>query len=242
MRAPDRIGAPHFEAPPALGRQRLLEHEETEQRVGDRDGGGDEERRARAIGVADDAAECGADDEADAEGGTREAEIRGALLRRRNVGDVGVDRRIGRARYAGEKAAHEQPDDGRRKAGDQVIDAERDERNDQHGTASKPVAQIAEDGRAEKLHQREDEHQPTAPARRARQAFAGQFGDDLGCHRNDDAKTDRVDQHGDEDEGQREAAGRPGNGLAHPSPKSDRLHRSGRLLRRLAIFSLSLLL
>ncbi len=214
----DRIGAPKLEFATPLGRQGFLQHHKAEQRIGEREGGRDEERRAGAPMIADDAAECRPDDEADAEGRARQSEIRRALLGRRHVRDIGVDRRVGRARDARQEASDEQPGDGRRRARDRIIDRERDQRDDEHGPAAEAVAQVSDRRRAQELHQRIDEQQPAAPARRPAQALARQLFDDGGRDRDDDAQPDRVDQHGREDEGQRIPAGQRPRVLAHPTP------------------------
>ena len=165
------IGAPQFEFAAVFGGQRFLQHEKAEQRIGERKTGGDEEGQARAI-FAQHATDRRSDDEADAEGRTDEPEIRRALFRRRDIGDIGIGRGVAGARHAGQKAADEQPPDRRRQAGDQIIDAEREQRGDQHRPPAEAIAEIADHRRTQKQHQREDEAEPAAIARGAAETGA----------------------------------------------------------------------
>jgi hypothetical protein len=157
--------------------------------------------------LAEQAADHRAQNKTQAEGGAGQAEIGGAFFRRRDVGDIGVDGGIGAAGHARQGAADEQPGDGGGKAGDGVIQAQHQQRQDQDRPPPEPVRQIADQGRTQKLHGGIDEEQPAAPARRAGQRLMGQFRDDAGRYRNDQPQADRVDQHGHEDEEECEAAG-----------------------------------
>ena len=82
------IGARPFELAAPLGRQRLGQHEEAEDHVGQRQRGGDEERRARIEVLGHEAADDRPEREAGTPGGADEAEIPGAIFVVADVADV----------------------------------------------------------------------------------------------------------------------------------------------------------
>ena len=61
---------------------------------------------------------------AQAEGSADQSEIGGAFFRRRDIGDIGIGSGIGRPRHARQRPADEQPGDGGREPGDQIIHAQ----------------------------------------------------------------------------------------------------------------------
>ena len=202
----ERIGARPVKRAARLPRQRLRQREVAERGVGERDGAGGEERRPRPQ-APEQAADGRTDDEADTERRPHETEILRAPRRRGDVRDVGVRRREGCARHARHHAPDEQPRDHGRKSHDQVVATEREQREQQHRPAPEAIAQVAEHRGAEELQQRVHERQPAAVNGGPVHAHSGELHDEPRQDRQDDAKADRVDQHGDEDEREGATAG-----------------------------------
>ena len=116
---------------------------------------------SRSQVVAEQSAENRPDDEADAKHGVEQAEATGSLVLGRNVGDVG--RRHGDigAGQASNGAAEQQHPKLRRERHDDIIDRRARQGNEQHGTPAEVVAQSAEHGREDELHDRiERGHDP----------------------------------------------------------------------------------
>jgi hypothetical protein len=203
---PERIRPRPLEGAPTLARQRLRQSEQPERRVEQRERGGREERHARTE-RAEQPANRRSEHEADAECGADEAEVLRALLGRTDVRDVGVCRRVRSAGYACDEAAGEQPPQHRRESHDEVVDTQRKQRSQQHRAPSEPIAEIADNRRAEELGDGINEIQPAAVARGLAQARAAQVHDQRRQHGNDDPEADRVDQHRDEDKDDRGAVG-----------------------------------
>src|SRR6202034_4171180 len=192
--------------------------------VGERNRAGGEERRP-GTEAAEQSADRGPEYEADAERRSHETEMLGALLRRADVGHVGIRGRERGSRDAGDHAAREQPADHRRRAHDQVVAPQRPQRKQQYRAAPEAVAEVSEHRRAEELHQRVDERQPAAVGRRAVHGDPGQLHDEARQHRQDDAEADRVDQHRDEYEGER---GPAAASFAHGAQTNDTPARCSR--------------
>ncbi len=158
--------------------------------------------------LAEHAADGGSDDKANAESGAHQTEICRTLVGRAYIGDIGIRGGIGGAGDAGKQAGDEQPRDRRRQRGDQIVDAQHGQRGDQDRSTPESIAQVADGGCTEKLHQGEHEVEPAAPKRGGAHALSGQFTDELRDYRDDDAEADGIDQHGDENKRQRVTAGR----------------------------------
>ena len=93
---------------------------------------------ARGPKLAEQSADGRPEDEADAEGRAHEAEALRALAGSADVGDVGVSGRERGAGDARDRAPDEQPADRRREPHDEVVTAERQQREQQH----RPAAEV----------------------------------------------------------------------------------------------------
>ena len=171
--------------------------------------GRDPERQAR-IDRAGEAAERRTEHEAGAERDAEHAEARRALLRRRHVGDVGEAGRDARRRDAGNDAPDEQPrtatarapsgcSRGRARYSTIRITGRRPKRSDS-------APSIGENRNC--ISAQAVPKMPSISAARRRVA-AHEIDDQARQHRNDDAERQHVEQHGDEDEHEGGAAGRP---------------------------------
>jgi len=118
----ERIGPPPGEARSSLGRQRFRKDQQPVKGVGQAQRRRDPERQAR-VDIAGEPAERGPEHEARAEGYARQSETGGTLLRRGDVGDVGIRGRNARRADAGNHPAHEQPPQVRRQRHQDVIEA-----------------------------------------------------------------------------------------------------------------------
>ena len=136
------------------------------------------------------------------------AEHRRALLRRRDVGDIGECRRDARRGDARDHPADEQPDQRRRQRHQHIVERQPEIRQQHHRPPAEPVRQAAEDRREEKLHQRPDGAEQAEDPRRARGVVVDEAFHQLGQDRHDQAEREHVEQNGDEDEGHRAAARR----------------------------------
>jgi hypothetical protein len=96
------------------------------------------ERKAQ-INVAKIPAHGGANDETEAKDGADQTEGFGALFRLRHISDVGKCRGHVRGGDSGNKAADEKPAQGRRECHKNVVDAQSEARNEDHGTAAKTI-------------------------------------------------------------------------------------------------------
>ena len=76
------------------------------------------------------------------EGGADHAEGLAALLRRRDVGDIGIGRGVGGAANAGDQPAEEEPGDGRREGGEEIVDAETGDGEQKHRAPAIGVGEI----------------------------------------------------------------------------------------------------
>jgi hypothetical protein len=86
----------------------------------------------------------------------------------------------------------------------------------------------AHDRRAQELHDRKGVEQPSAVGRCFADRTADERHDDLGQHRNDDAESDGVDEHGDEDEQKSKSAR---TDFGHNSPRRLSIGRQRNALR-----------
>jgi len=122
-----------------------------------------------------------------------------ALFRRRDIRDEGICGNIHRTGHSCDSATDKQPGDRGRKTRQQVVEAIRKQRNQNDRTSSEAIAQIADDGTAEKLQHRVGHQNVSAGARR--RCFVGfsHAQQQLRQHRHHDAEADRVDDAGDED-------------------------------------------
>ena len=194
-----RVGALRIERAPCFRRQRFRQDEAAEGEIQQRQGGGDEEGRAGTEG-AEQAADGRPQDEPRPERRADEPEVLRASVGRADVGEVGIGGRVRRAGHAGDGPPGEQPDESGRDTHDQIIEAEREQREQDHRSASEAIAQVAEHRSAEELHHGVGEPQPAAVDRGPAQSLAGQLPDQLGHDGQDHAEPDGVDQHGHEDE------------------------------------------
>jgi len=181
--------------------QRLGQDEVAVHPVDERDSRREEERHLYPE-LTENSTQYGADDEAQTKGRTDEAEVLSPLFGRADVGDVGRGRREARTHDPGHDAAEEQPPDGRGKSDDDVVDTEPEERDQQDGTPPEAVAQASEHGREQELHDGERKHEPTAVQGSVAEIAPQQVADELRENRDDDAKTDDIEQEGYEDEPQ----------------------------------------
>ncbi len=95
---------------------------------------------------AEQAAEGGADHEADAECGPYQAKGPRSVFGRRDVGDVGGRRGETRRRQAIEESAKKQPTGRRRQRHQHVVEAKAGHGQQQDGPPSKPVRKRPEEG------------------------------------------------------------------------------------------------
>src|SRR4029079_12002348 len=162
---------------------------------GDRRGGPD---RRGVTDVREEAAQPGADDEAETERRPEQAEQLGAVLRRRDVADIGArggdvaarqpvhDAREEEHREALGQREHDEADDGTGEA------------EDEDGTAPPAVGPVAEHRRRDQLRERERrKQQPDRDRRRAERLRVERQ------QRNDDAEPDQVDEDRQEDDDER---------------------------------------
>ena len=201
---PDRIGAPPVEGTPVLAGEAFGQHQPAIGGVGKGQPGRDHERHARAE-FGDDAAERRADDEAKAERHTDQPEIGGAALGRRDIGDIGISGREGRAGDPRHQPRRDQPGQRRRKAHGDIVEAIGQQAGEQHRPPSEAIGQSADHRAGDELGDGVEEHHPAADQRRGVERLAGQRDDQTGQHRDDDPEANGVDQHRHEDEGQRAA-------------------------------------
>ena len=202
----DGVGAGEREGAAVFGRQRLRQHEPAIGEVEDGQSRRHEEGHARAE-VAEQAADGGADDEAEPEGRAHHAEDLGAVLRLGDVGEEGIGGGVGRTADAGEDAADEEPDHVGREARQQIVDREAEDREQQHRAAAHGVRQVADGGAEQELHAAIGEEQPAAPDRGAGEVGPAHLLDEARQHRHDQAEAHHVEEHGDEDEDDGEFAG-----------------------------------
>jgi hypothetical protein len=160
-----------------------------------------------AADSADEPADGRPEHEPRAERRADDAEVLGAILRPRNIGDVRHCRHVHRTRHAGHRAAKKEPPDRRREGRHQIVQPVRHERQQDNGPAAEPVAQVAHHRSEEELQTRVGHQQPSKDRRRVRVVLARQRADEIGQHGNHDAESHRVDQDGEEDEQERP----PGN-------------------------------
>ncbi len=180
--------------------ERLRQQEEGEEEGDDADAGRRIERHARAE-LAEHAADQRPGDEADAEGGADQAEIRRPPLRRRDVGDVGRGGRDRRAHDAADDARQRHHPQVRRDRQQEVVDAQADQRHQHDRPAAEAVRQRAEGRPEEELHQRVERQQPAVEGRGRADGVAGQL---LHQHRDDrqhDADAEDVDDQRYEQDG-----------------------------------------
>ncbi len=189
---------PHLHAaPPALlHEQRQRDDAEEGERSAD------EHRRLEsgmaAFGMRQQAAERGADDEADVERGPQQRHAARALLGRRHVGDVALDHRAVAAGKPAQDAHEERHIHVRRQCHGDVAQAIAEHRPHQHRLAADAVRQppperLAEEG-ADGIGR---EHQRDLPGRGVeRLGVEGQ-------QRHHDAEAQQVDEHDRQQRGQR---------------------------------------
>ena len=197
----DRVCAGPAERHAPLGRQGFGQDEIAVGRVCKGQACRHPERQPR-VQVAHDAAERRSQHEADAEGRTDQPERAGAVLRRRHVRDVGVGRGEACRRDARDDAAEEQPRQRGRDRHQDVVEAEPQHGEQQHGTASVPVRQRAQDRREEELHEAPGGAEDAVDLGGPRRVAAHHALDQLRQHRNDDAERHHVEHHHHEDEGE----------------------------------------
>jgi len=125
------IGPRQREGPPLFARQRFRQHEIAIDEVQPRNARSYKKRHARTE-FAKQPANRRSDDEAEPESSPHHAEGLGAIFRRRDVGEIGIGRRIRGPAQSCDDAANEQPDHRRRKRGEQIIDSQPSDREQQH--------------------------------------------------------------------------------------------------------------
>jgi hypothetical protein len=207
VRSADPIGAGPAEWRPPLGRERLRQDQEAIERVGEAQTGGNPERQPR-LDIAQEAAERGSEDETRAKGCADLAEHGGALVRRRQVGDIGKGGRDTRRGDAGDHPPYEQPGQRRRERHQHVVRSQPEIRHQHHGPASEPIRQRACDRREDELHQRPGGAKQAEDARGLCGIVVDEAFDELWQDRNDDAERQHVEQDRDKDEGGRRAVRR----------------------------------
>jgi len=217
VQAPERdqsIGARHVEPAPFFRRQALPEHEKAEQEVERCEKSGGEKGQAGAI-FAQYAAERRPEDESQAKGSPDQPEILRALLRRRDIGDIGIGGAETRAHDPGNDPRDEQPEQCRRKSHQHIGDGIAAERAEQYRSSAETVGQVSDNRSEDKLHRGIGKGQPAGIDRSPRQGTAGDIGDQLRQHGHDDAKAQHVDQHDQENEDQGGLARGSGIGWGH---------------------------
>ena len=207
MQCAERIGAFPAERRAAFRRQRLRQDQQTIERVGKAQARRDPERQAR-IHAAEQTAERRPQDKSGAERRADLAEHRGALFRRRHIGDIGKGGRDARRGDARNDPADEQPDQRRRQRHQHIVQRQPEIRQQHHRPPAEPVRQRAEDRREHKLHQRPGGAEQAEDPRRRRGIVVDKAFDQLRQDRHDQAEREHVEQDGDEDEGRRAAAHR----------------------------------
>ena len=182
-----------------LRRQGFRQDQQAVEPVGESQACGDQERQAQ-VDLAQEAADARPDDEPDAEGRAEQAEGGGALLRRGDVGDVGA-----RGGEAGggdpvQRPADEQPRKRRSEGHEQIVDAEAEDRDQQHRPTAEAVRQHAEDRREEELHDRPDGGEHHLPVGGQGRVAAIQGLHEVGQDRDHDPERDHVHQRRGVDE------------------------------------------
>src|SRR5205823_6144010 len=132
------------------------------------------------------------------EGDPNQAEVRGALFWRTDVGDVGADWRERRAENTGDDATEHEPRDGRRQTEQDVVEAEPGQGEEDDRPPPESVRERAEHWRAEELHDRVDRHEQPEHEGRLADRTAEQVLNESGQDGNDQTHAQYVDEQGDE--------------------------------------------
>ncbi len=207
----DRIGLLPAERRPFVLGQGFRQDEQAVAPVDQGQARGHPERQARAD-AAEEAAERGAQHEADAERRPDQAEVLRPLLRRRDVGDVGSGGGEAGRGDARDQAAEEKPGQVRRHGHDDVVHPQAEDGDQQDRPPAEPVRQGADDGRGEELHHRPGGREDQDVVQGLGGRPAGHFLDQVGQHRDDDPERDHVHQGGGEDEAEGGGTGRSAGG------------------------------
>jgi hypothetical protein len=174
------------------------------------EGGGAERENARAVGgggdgdFAEEAAECGAEDEAEAEGHADEAEVLGAFLGFGDVGDAGHGGGDVAAADAVDDAGKVHDPEGAGPAEQEVAGGGADDGDDENGAAAEAVREDAEGWGGEELCGGEGDRKHADG-----EGVGAELADEVGNDGDEDAGTEEIEEDGEEDEGQR--APLPGN-------------------------------
>jgi hypothetical protein len=194
--------------------QRFGQHEPAVQEVAQRQHRCGPERPAQ-VDAAEPAAEHRADDEAQAERRADQAERLRALVRRGDVGDVGIGGGEAGRGDRRDDPADEQPRQRRRQRHEDEVQAQPEARQQDHRAPAVAVGQRALDRRGHELDRREHGAEDPDPVRGADDVAADHLFDQVRQHRDDQAEREDVDQDGDEDEGQRGLARAVGDWITH---------------------------
>ena len=161
--------------------------------------------------------------EAQAEHRAHEAEAARAVLRRGDVGNIGIGHRRIRLHGPAEQAHHNQHPHRGGKPGDDEAQRQAREAEQEDGPPPEFIGQGAEDGRRDEIgHTERQRHRAEPEGLFGRRA--GEGADEHRQHRHDEADRDHVDKDGQHDEGHRGCAAarrhrrcRHGRGMAADS-------------------------
>ena len=198
----DGIGAADVEGAAVDERQAFGEHQPAVKRVAECQRRGEEEGHAVAE-LCDDAAQRRADDETEAECHADDAEIYATALGGRDIGEVRIGGRKGRAGDPGDDPRRDEPPQVRRERHDEIVGAEGNEAGEEHRAAAEAIRQPADNRAAEKLHRSVKKTDPAGDGGSVGKAAPGPADDQSRKDRNDNAEPDRIDEDGNEQEGQR---------------------------------------
>ncbi len=176
-------------------RQQQHDPEKRYRRQARRDQPGGFEIGGRHVVAGDQPAECWADDEAEAERRTDQPHAAGALLGRRDVGDIGLRRRDVASADAGKGTGREQHPQFAGEAHPEIGERGRRHARHQHRPPSDPVAQPPPERRRDHRHQREHGHQDRHQLRRGAEALGIER-----QQRDDQPEPDEVDKDDEEED------------------------------------------
>ena len=174
----------------ALRGQSFGKHEVSE-------GGGAESDAAGGVSggleanFAEEAAEGGADDEAEAEGHADEAEVFGAVLRRGDVGDGGHGGGDVAASGAVDNAGKEHDPERAGPAKEEVTEGAAEDGEDEDGTAADAVTEGAKDGSGDELGDGEGDGEHADG-----EGVGAELADQIGHYRDEDAGAEEVQEDG----------------------------------------------
>jgi hypothetical protein len=180
-----------------IGLMRFRQSHRGEDQVGEGQRGGEKNRRAQTR-VAEQAADRGTEDEAEAKGGADHAHAVRAVRFVGGVGDVSLRGRDGGGAGAVDRARKQQPCEGGREAVNDVASGRSEQAQHDYRTAADVIGNPSEHRRAEELHQRIDRKHQADAERADMHPFGIQRQE-----RDHDAEAEQVDEDRQEEHDQR---------------------------------------